>query len=146
MPQISFDPEATLKAVHDEKATDIHIVPTHLAAFLSLPHVDDYDLGNLKRMFYAASPMPLELLKRGMEKWGPIFLQFYGATEDGPNVSYLSKQQHQLVIENPEKGEILSSAGFPHIGVHVRIVSEEGGGLGSRRGRRDCGEEQGHHA
>ena len=130
MPQISFDPEATLQAIHDEKATDIHIVPTHLAAFLALPRVDDYDLGNLKRMFYAASPMPLELLKRGMEKWGPIFLQFYGATEDGPNVSYLSKQQHQLVIESPEKGEILGSAGFPHIGVHVRIVSEGGEDLG----------------
>ena len=126
MPRISFDPEATLQAIHDEKATDIHIVPTHLAAFLALPHVDDYELGSLKRMFYAASPMPLELLKRGMEKWGPIFLQFYGATEDGPNVTYLSKQQHQLVISNPERAKILGSAGFPHIGVHVRIVSEAG--------------------
>jgi long-chain acyl-CoA synthetase len=130
MPQISFDPEATLQAIQEEKATDIHIVPTHLAAFLSLPHVDDYDLGNLKRMFYAASPMPLELLKKGMEKWGPIFLQFYGATEDGPNVTYLSKQQHQLVMENSEMAEILGSAGFPHIGVHVRIVSEAGEDLG----------------
>ncbi len=126
MPQISFDPEATLKAIHDEKATDIHIVPTHLAAFLASPHVDEYDLGTLKRMFYAASPMPLELLKRGMEKWGPIFLQFYGATEDGPNVTYLSKQQHQLVVQDPEKEKTLGSAGFPHIGVHVRIVSESG--------------------
>ena len=124
MPRISFDPDATLKAIHDEKATDIHIVPTHLAAFLASPRVDDYDLGSLKRMFYAASPMPLELLKRGMEKWGPIFLQFYGATEDGPNVTYLSKQQHRLVIDNPEKAQVLKSAGFPHIGVHVRIVSE----------------------
>ena len=113
MPQISFDPEATLKAIHDEKATDIHIVPTHLAAFLASPHVDDYDLSKLKRMFYAASPMPLELLKRGMEKWGPIFLQFYGATEDGPNVTYLSKQQHRLVIENPEKGKFWGRRDFP---------------------------------
>ena len=45
-------------------------------------------------------------------------------------MSYLSKQQHQLVIESPEKGEILGSAGFPHIGVHVRIVSEGGEDLG----------------
>ncbi|MCG6881389.1 MAG: AMP-binding protein [Deltaproteobacteria bacterium] len=124
MPQISFDPEATLQTIHDEKATDIHIVPTHLAAFLALPCVDEYDLTSLKRMFYAASPMPLQLLKRGMEKWGPIFLQFYGATEDGPNVTYLSKQQHQMVVQDPGKEKILGSAGFPHIGVHVRIVSE----------------------
>ena len=130
MPQISFDPDATLQAIEDEKATDIHIVPTHLAAFLASPHVDDHDLSSLKRMFYAASPMPLELLKKGMEKWGPIFLQFYGATEDGPNVTYLSKQQHQLVVNNPERAKILGSAGFPHIGVHVRIVSESGEDLG----------------
>jgi long-chain acyl-CoA synthetase len=125
MPQKSFDPTATLKAIQDEKATDIHIVPTHLAAFLALPEVDSYDLGSLKRMFYAASPMPLELLKKGMEKWGPIFLQFYGATEDGPNVTFLSKNQHQAIGRSPERQKILSSAGFPHLGVHVRIVDQE---------------------
>jgi len=125
MPQKSFDPGATLQAIQDEKATDIHIVPTHLASFLALPDVDRYDLSSLKRMFYAASPMPLELLKKGMEKWGPIFMQFYGATEDGPNVTVLSRKQHDVVHQPPEKQGILRSAGFPHIGVHVRIVNAE---------------------
>lgn len=124
MPQISFDPAAALQAVQDEKATDIHIVATHLAAFLAMPDVDKYDLSSLKRMFYAASPMPVELLKRGMEKWGPIFLQFYGGTEDGPNVTMLSKKQHDVVNKTPEEQRILASCGFPHIGVHVRIVDE----------------------
>ncbi len=130
MPGTSFDPRATLRALQDERATDIHIVPTHLAAFLALPDADDYDLSSLKRMFYAASPMPLELLRRGMEKWGSIFVQFYGATEDGPNVTMLSRRQHEMVIRRPEKQKILASAGFPHIGVHVRIVDDEGGDLG----------------
>jgi acyl-CoA synthetase (AMP-forming)/AMP-acid ligase II len=124
MPQRSFDPAATLQAIQDERATDIHIVPTHLAAFLVLPNVDRYDLSSLKRMFYAASPMPLELLKRGMQKWGPIFMQFYGATEDGPNVTMLSKQQHDVVNRPSEEQKILISAGFPHIGVHVRVVDD----------------------
>ena len=126
MTQRSFEPAATLQAIEDEKATDIHIVPTHLAAFLVLPDVDKYDLGSLKRMFYAASPMPLELLKKGMEKWGPIFMQFYGATEDGPNVTMLSNQQHNVLDRPPEEQKILTSAGFPHIGVHVRIVDDKG--------------------
>lgn len=126
MPQRSFDPAATLKAIQEEKATDIHIVPTHLAAFLALPDVDKYDLSSLKRMFYAASPMPVELLRRGIEKWGPIFIQFYGSTEDGPNVTMLSKQQHNVLNAPAEEQKILSSAGFPHIGVHVRIVDENG--------------------
>jgi long-chain acyl-CoA synthetase len=125
MPQRSFDPAATLKAIQNERATDIHIVPTHLASFLSLPNIDQYDLSSLKRMFYAASPMPLELLKKGMERWGPIFMQFYGATEDGPNVTMLSKQQHDVVKKSPEEQRILTSAGFPHIGVHVRIVDDK---------------------
>ena len=124
MPQTSFDPGATLEAIQEERATDIHIVPTHLASFLALPDVDRYDLSSLKRMFYAASPMPLELLKRGMEKWGPIFMQFYGATEDGPNVTMLSRRQHEAALRSPERQGILRSAGFPHIGVHVRIVND----------------------
>jgi long-chain acyl-CoA synthetase len=125
MPQISFDPQATLKAIQDERASDIHIVATHLAAFLALPDVDDYDLTSLKRMFYAASPMPVEILRRGMEKWGPIFIQFYGATEDGPNVTMLSKRQHNVLHRPPEEQKTLGSAGFPHIGVHARIVDKD---------------------
>ncbi len=124
MPQISFDARATLKTIQDEKATDIHIVPTHLAAFLALPDVDEFDLSSLKRMFYAASPMPVELLKRGMEKWGPIFMQFYGSSESGPNVTMLSKKQHDVVNKSPDIQRILASCGHPHIGVHVRIVNE----------------------
>jgi len=125
IPGISFDPAATLQAIQDERATDIHIVATHLAAFLNLPQVDTYDLSSLKCMFYAASPMPVELLKRGMEKWGPIFVQFYGATEDGPNVTMLSKAQHDILDRPPEEQETLASAGFPHIGVHVRMDTRE---------------------
>ena len=49
-------------------------------------------------------------------------MQFYGGTEDGPNVTMLSKKQHGVVYESPERQHILASCGFPHIGVHVRIV------------------------
>lgn len=126
MPQTSFDPAATLKAIQDEKATDIHIVPTHLASFLGLSDVDQYDLNSLKRMFYAASPMPFELLKQGMEKWGPIFIQAYGSSEDGPYVTVLSREQHNVLDGAPQEQRVLASAGLPLIGVHVRIV--DGGG------------------
>jgi len=124
MPQRSFNPAATLQMIQDEKATDIHIVATHLASFLALPDVDEYDLSSLRQMFYAASPMPLELLKKGMEMWGPIFVQAYGSTEDGPNVTTLSKQQHDVLDRPPEEQRILTSAGFSHAGVHVRIVDD----------------------
>jgi len=126
MPQRSFDPRATLQAIQDEKATDIHIVATHLAVFFTVPDVDKYDLSSLKRMFYAASPMPLELLKKGMEKWGPMFIEAYGSTEDGPSVTMLSRKQHDVLDRPPEEQKVLTSAGFPDIGVHVRIVDDKG--------------------
>lgn len=125
MQNISFDPEETLRTLEKQKATDIHIVPTHLAAFLGVKGVEQYDLSSLKRMFYAASPMPVALLKKGLELWGPIFVQFYGATEDGPNVLVLSKSQHTLAGGSDAEISRLASAGFPHIGVHVRIVDTE---------------------
>jgi len=125
MPQRSFDPAATLQAIRDEKATDIHIVATHLAAFFTLPDIEKYDLSSLKRIWYAASPMPLELLKKGMKMWGPIFIEGYGSTEDGPNVTMLSMQQHDVLDRPPEEQKALTSAGFPDIGVHVRIVDDK---------------------
>lgn len=124
LPQRSFDPRATLQAIQDEKASDIHIVATHLAAFLALPDVNKYDLSSLRRIWYAASPMPLELLKKGMKIWGPIFIEGYGSTEDGPNISMLSRKQHSVLGKSPEEQIVLTSAGFPDIGVHVRIVDD----------------------
>ncbi len=125
MPQRSFDPAATLQAIQDEKATVIHIVPTHLVAMLSLPGFEKYDLSSLKRMWYAGSPMPTELLRKGMEIFGPIFMQAYGQSESGPNVTFLPKRYHQVLDRPPEEQRVLASIGQPCIGVHVRIVDEK---------------------
>jgi long-chain acyl-CoA synthetase len=126
MPQRSFDPAATLQTIQDEKATDIDIVATHLVAMLALPTVDQYDLSCLKRMWYAASPMPVEVLKRGIKTWGPLFIQGYGQTESGPAISDLTSKDHAVLDKPPDEQRILASAGRPSIGVHVRIVDDEG--------------------
>jgi long-chain acyl-CoA synthetase len=125
MTQRSFDAKATLQTLQDEKATDIHIVATHLAVFLTVPDVEKYDLSHLKRVWYAASPMPLELLKKAMKIWGPIFIEGYGSTEDGPNISMLTRKQHDVLDKPPEEQGILTSAGLPDIGVQVRIVDDK---------------------
>jgi acyl-CoA synthetase (AMP-forming)/AMP-acid ligase II len=121
-----FDPAAILQTIQDEKATDIQIVPTHLAAFLALPKVKKYDVSSLKRIFYTGSPMPVELLKRGIEMWGLIFCQGYGLTETGPNVSMLHEPEHGVLYGSVEEQEILASAGQPIVGVHVRVVDQDG--------------------
>jgi long-chain acyl-CoA synthetase len=121
-----FDPAATLQIVHDERATHMDFVPTHLVAMLNVPDLDKYDISSMKLLWYGGSPMPLEVLKKGMEVFGPIFAQGYGQSETGPAVSHLSKEDHN-VLDRPEKEQRkLASAGRPDIGVQVRIVDDEG--------------------
>ena len=118
----SFDPAATLRLIQDEKATHMMIVPTHLIAMLALPDLDKYDISSLRIMWYGASPMPLEVLKRGMAAFGPIFAQGYGQSESGPAICHLPREDHNLIGKPEEKR--LTSAGQPDIGVQVRIVDE----------------------
>ena len=122
----SFDPAATLQVIQDEKATHMMMVPTHLIAMLALPDVDKYDISSLKLMWYGASPMPLEVLRRGMETFGPIFAQGYGQSESGPAISHLPKEDHNVLDRPPEEQKILASVGQPDIGVQVRIVDDDG--------------------
>ena len=122
MEQRSFDPDATLQVIQDEKMTDVQIVPTQLVAMLSRSNFHRYDLSSLKRIWYAASPMPVELLRKGLEILGPVFAQGYGQTESGPQVSFLPRKAHQVLDKPPEEQKVLSSCGQPSIGVHARIV------------------------
>jgi long-chain acyl-CoA synthetase len=122
----SFDPVATLRAIQEEKATDMQVVPTHLAAIFALPDFDKYDLSSLKRIYYVGSPMPVELLKKGLETWGPIFAQGYGQTEAGPNITAMPREDHKVLDKPAEEHGVLASCGQPNIGVHVRIVDDKG--------------------
>jgi len=131
MPQRSFDAAATLQAIQDEQATDIDIVATHLVAMLAVPDLEKYDIRSLKRMWYAASPMPVEVLKKALKTWGPIFAQGYGQTESGPDITDLGREDHKVLDAPPEEQSILASAGRPSIGVHVRIVDEKGNDVSS---------------
>ncbi len=126
MPQRSFDPAATMQALSDESATDIHIVPTHLVGLLNVPAIDRYNLSKLNRIWYAASPMPLELLRKGIDRFGPIFAQGYGQTESGPDISILSRESHNVVDKSPEEQKVLTSCGQPCLWVHARIVDDNG--------------------
>jgi acyl-CoA synthetase (AMP-forming)/AMP-acid ligase II len=125
-PERVFDPAATMRAIVEEKATDIHIVPTHLVSILALPDLKTYDVTRLKRIWYAASPMPTELLRKGVETFGPIFMQCYGQSESGPDITFLSSEDHDVLGRSPEEQQRLASCGRPCMGVHVRIVDQQG--------------------
>jgi len=119
-----FKAEETLKIIQEEKATHMDFVPTHLVAMLNLPNLKDYDISSIKFLWYGASPMPQEVLKRGMKVFGPIFAQGYGQSESGPAITHLNKYDHN-VLDKPEKEQKkLASAGRPDIGVQVRVVDD----------------------
>jgi len=121
-----FDPAATLQIIQNERATHMDFVPTHLVAMLNLPDLNKYDISSMKFLWYGASPMPLEVLKKGMKVFGPIFAQGYGQSESGPAISHLTKEDHNVLDRPEEEQKKLMSAGRPDIGVQVRIVDDEG--------------------
>lgn len=121
----TFDPQAFLKAIERERITNIVLVPTHLAVLLDLPEFQKTDVSSVKRIYYAGSPMPTEILKRGMSAFGPVFFQGYGQTESGPVIAFLKESDHQVLDKPPEEQRVLLSVGQPATGVHVRIVDEE---------------------
>lgn len=124
MAQKSFDAPAVLQMIQSEKATDMQIVPTQLNALLSCQDFETYDLSSLRRIYYAASPMPVELLRRGLAVFGPIFSQGYGQSESGPQICSLPRKAHQVLDRPAEEQKVLSSCGQPSLSVHVRVVDE----------------------
>jgi acyl-CoA synthetase (AMP-forming)/AMP-acid ligase II len=125
----SFDPAATLQLIQGHKATHISIVPTHLVAMLALPDVKKYDVSSLKFIWYGGSPMPVEVLKKGLETFGNVFGQGYGQSESGPAICHLPKEDHDVLGTPDEKK--LASVGQPDIGVQVRIVDDKGKDIGT---------------
>ena len=125
LPNRSFDPGTVLEAIQEEKVTDMQIVPTQLNMLLAHEDLEKYELKSLTRIYYAASPMPVELLRRGLEVFGPIFAQGYGQTESGPQIATLPREAHRVLDKPAEEQRVLSSCGQPSLGVHVRVVDME---------------------
>ncbi len=117
-----FSPEQFLKDVERYRITTTQLVPTMIAFILEVPGIESHDLSSLRTVWYASSPMPVALLKRAIGVFGNVLIQGYGLTEAGPLATVLHKEDHEL-DEDSEKR--LQSAGFPAIGVEIKIVDEE---------------------
>ncbi|MBI5440993.1 MAG: long-chain-fatty-acid--CoA ligase [Deltaproteobacteria bacterium] len=116
----SFDPVECLRLVEREKITFLHIVPSMVASLLEVPNLHEFDLGSLRTIFYAASPMPVELLRKALKVFGPIFMQGFGQSESGPDITCLVKQDHVDLLRDDGLSR-LASAGRPIPGVAVEI-------------------------
>jgi len=88
LPNWTFDPRATLKAVHDERATSVYGVPAMYVAEMALPDFASFDLTNLRTGMMSGAPCPVELMKRVLDEMhcGELVIA-YGQTETSPVVT-----------------------------------------------------------
>jgi long-chain acyl-CoA synthetase len=117
----AFDPEACLKAIERYRVTHTFVVPTMLNAMVNHPAFDRYDTSSLRMLIYGASPMPLDLLRRALEKLRCPFAQGYGLSEASPTLTYLGHEDHTLENSGRQFAPV-KSAGRPVLGVEVRVV------------------------
>jgi long-chain acyl-CoA synthetase len=115
----SFDAGQFLCAVERYRVTCTLLAPTMINLVVNHPAIDRYDKSSLRYMMYGASPMPLDLLRRAMEKLGCDFMQGYGLTEASPLLTLLLPEDHNL------DGAAVRSVGRPSIGVEVRVVDAQ---------------------
>ena len=120
----TFDETEVLDAIEGQKITYVGLVPAMIIRLLEHPDLDRYDLSSLRTIMYVGAPMPLDALRRGLERFGDVFIQLFGQTET-MNVAVLEKEEHKL--EGPaEELRRLGSAGKPLGDGEVRIVDHQG--------------------
>ncbi len=80
-----FDARRALQRLQDEKITYSQWVPAMFQRMLRLPEEVKaaYDVSGLRVAVHAAAPCPVEVKRAMIDWWGPILLEYYGATEAG---------------------------------------------------------------
>ena len=121
----SFDPREVLDVLSREKVTICQFVPTMISAMLQGEDLEKVDLSHFRLLTYAASPMPVELLKKAMKRFQCQFMQLYGQTETGPLTTVLRPEDH-VIDGSQEQVARLASAGRPVLNYEVRIIDGHG--------------------
>ena len=78
-----FDAEEFLRLVETHRVTHSQLVPTMFSRMLKLPEGvrRRYDLSSLEAVVHGAAPCPVPVKQAMIDWWGPVILEYYGATE-----------------------------------------------------------------
>lgn len=111
------DPETVLCTIEKYKVSNYFAPPTVWIALLRSPIFDQVDLSSLRKGYYGASAMPVEILAEMRERLPNLRLwNFYGQTEMAPLASALGPD---------EQDAHAGSAGRPVINVETAILDED---------------------
>lgn len=119
IPNDSFDPEITLKAVSDEKCTSLYGVPTMFIAELAVKDFDSYDFSSLRTGVMAGSVCPPEIMKKVENLMNIKEMSIcYGMTETSPVST-------QTLIGTPLEKQV-STVGTVQDHLEIKIIDENG--------------------
>jgi fatty-acyl-CoA synthase len=120
LPNWTFDPRATLKAVHDERATSVYGVPAMYVAEFQLPDFSSFDLTSLRTGMMSGAPCPVELMNRVLHEMhiGELVIA-YGQTETSPVVT-MSDADDTIEVRVKTVGRAMPQT-------EIRIASLENG-------------------
>ena len=91
LPAESFEAEACLRTVQDERCTALYGVPTMFIAQLEHPSFGSYRLDSLRTGIMAGAPCPIEIMRQVIDRMHmPEVTICYGMTETSP-VSFQSR-------------------------------------------------------
>jgi fatty-acyl-CoA synthase len=114
-------PSLILETVETFRATQLFCPPTVWIALLRSPEFASRNLSSLKKCYYGAAIMPVEILKELNTRLPDAqFYNFYGQTEVAPLATVL-KPDDQL--------RKAGSAGKPSLNVETKIVDDDGNEL-----------------
>jgi fatty-acyl-CoA synthase len=125
IPEAAFDPEATLRAVQEERCTSLYGVPTMFLAELSELERLPFDLSSLRTGIMAGSPCPIETMRRVVEEMHMEEVTIcYGMTETSPVST-------QTGADDPLDKRV-GTVGRIHPHVEIKVVDPETGAIVGR--------------
>jgi len=89
-----FDAEATLAAIDKYKTATSVMVPTHFVRMLALPEDvrAKYDVSSMKMIAHTGAKCPIDVKRKMIDWFGPVFRDSYGASEVGTTCSITSEE------------------------------------------------------
>ena len=122
------DPKAVLAAIAEHRVTMLLAIPTLLRMLLDHPDAADADLSSLRVVLYAAAPAAPALVRRALERLGPVLYTGFGQTEAYGLNTWMGPDEHAAALE--AGGDGLTSVGREcAVFAQVRICGEDGGEL-----------------
>ena len=116
-----FDPVVVMETIEKHKINCVLMVPTMIYALMDHPRFGEFDLSSLETVIYGASAMSAPRLQEAIEKFGPVFFQFYGQVECPMTITVMRRKEH-----TPDNLQRLASCGRPVSWVNVALLDPDG--------------------